>query len=174
MATAGIDALALLPAGVGDDDAGCANQRYLSQVGGNGARLAMLFPQTGEPTGVLAAPDEPAYWRPTSWLDDLRVSEAGRLGRALAGRLHELRLERGTIGIPSLTSAPHAAESPLPIGAVNTLQTELPHARLIDATDLLDAQRAIKSDEEIAVLAHAATVAERGLNALAYYVQAGM
>src|SRR5712692_5863581 len=78
LAAQGIDALALPPAAGRGWDPGDANHRYLSQVGGNDVGVAMVFPQAGEPTVVLADPDEAAHWRRVSWIEDVRGSEGGR------------------------------------------------------------------------------------------------
>src|SRR5262249_47252468 len=80
MAAQGIDAVALPPAGPHWEGPGDANHRYLSQVGGDGASIAMVFPRTGGPTVVLSQPDEAVHWREVSWTEDVRGSEGGRYG----------------------------------------------------------------------------------------------
>jgi Xaa-Pro aminopeptidase len=174
MAAQGIDALALPPAPMHHGDPGDANHRYLSQVGGDGAPVGMVFPRAGEPTVVLSHPDQAAHWRALSWTEDLRGSEGGRYGKVLSDRLKELKLQSGVIGVPHLECGPGSAESPVPSGALAALRTELPDARFVDTTALLDDQRAVKSDEEIAMLERASTIAERGILMLTYRVHVGM
>lgn len=171
MGAQGMDALVLLPAAM---NRWGANQRYLSQVGGNNVQVALLFPLAGDPMVVIPSLDEAIHWKRIAWIDDLRGSEGGRYGKVLADRVKELKLQGGTIGTPYLQSAPQAMESPVPAGALEAFRTELPAARLVDATALLEQQRSIKSDEEIAMIERAASIAERGIGMLAYRVRVGM
>jgi len=171
MAQAGIDALAMPPAG-GHWDHWLANQRYLSQVGGHQYRVAMVFPAEGEPTIIIPVLDEARFWRQLAWVDDIRAGN--RFGKGIADRIKELGLQSGTIGVPGLNGAVRSAESPVPSGAMDALRVELPGARFVDATALMADQRAVKSDEEIAMLERAAAAAEWGIFTLGYHVHAGM
>ena len=62
MAAQGMDALALLPVGASRHDPGCANQQYLSQVGGYRLQTAMVFPRLGDPTVVIPGEGGVVRW----------------------------------------------------------------------------------------------------------------
>jgi Xaa-Pro dipeptidase len=173
MARAGIAALAM-PASGGHWDQFFANQRYLSQIGGNQYRTAMVFPLDGDPTLVIPGIGEAVHWRKISWVEDIRGSDGHRYGKVLADRLRELKLEAETIGVPLLQSPARAGESPIPSGAVEALREALPRAQFVDASALMDEQRSIKSDEEVAMMERASAIAERGIFMLGYHVRAGM
>ena len=170
MAAAGIGGLAMPPSG-GYTHRHLANQRYLSQVGGNQCPVGMVFPLDGEPTLIVPTRAEIAQWQRISWVQDLRDSGGARPGRVMAQRLRELKLSSATIGVPFLSGD---GESPLPIGVLDALRAELPGARLVDATALMETLRATKSDEEIAMLERAVRAAEWGIFSLGYSVHSGL
>ena len=170
---AGLAALAMPQAG-GHWDHYFADQRYLSQVGGNQYRVAMVFPSQGDPTVIIPGFGEAVHWRKVSWVDDIRGSDGRQFARALVARLKELGLEKERIGVPNLYGVPRVGESPIPHVAVEALREQLPHAEVVDATDLMHDQRQIKSPEEISMLERASAVAEHGIFMLGYSVKAGM
>jgi Xaa-Pro aminopeptidase len=63
----------------------------------------------------------------------------------------------GTIGLVGLSTLPHSL--------IETLRRDLPHARFVDASDLVDRIKAIKSDEEIAGLCIAAAMQDAAMDA---------
>ena len=105
---------------------------------------------------------------------DIRGCEGGWFGAALANRLQELQLVDATIGIPHLDPNGAGGDSPIPSGSLNALREALPKARLVDATSLMDEQRSVKSEEEIAVLERAVAIAKTGIFMLGYQARAGM
>lgn len=58
--------------------------------------------------------------------------------------------------------------------AYTTLCTELPNARILDATALVNWQRAVKSDEEIAFMHKAARIAENVMDGVIARIEPGM
>jgi len=58
--------------------------------------------------------------------------------------------------------------------AYTTLKTELPELKLIDATALVNWQRGIKSDEELAYMRKAAAISEKIIDGLCEYVEPGL
>jgi ectoine hydrolase len=71
----------------------------------------------------------------------------------LSGLLRELKLDRGSVGVEMENYYFSAA-------AFRSLQTNLPHATLIDATALVNWQRIIKSDQELDYMRSAARIVE--------------
>jgi Xaa-Pro aminopeptidase len=63
----------------------------------------------------------------------------------------------GTIGLVGLATLPHAL--------IETLKREMPRARLVDASDLVDRIKAIKSDEEIMLVKRTAAMQDRAMEA---------
>ncbi len=120
---------------------------------------------------VLLMSGEPLWWgramdangaRRTAWIgedslhpyDDSYVQSTERHPmQHLAGLLKELGLERARIGL-ELENYYFSAKAYL------TLREALPEADLVDATALVNWQRAVKSDEEIGFMRKAARIAE--------------
>ncbi len=172
MARAGIAALAILP-GWGPLGHLSANQRYLCNAGDQRSPAAAVFPVQGSPTLVLPAEAVAAAGQ-EPWTEDVRADGGGRHGAILAARLRELGLTDATIGVPYLDNGPNGAESPLAAGALAALRAELPRASFVDATTLLQEQRRVKSDEEVAAIAAACGIADHGIFLLGYQMRAGM
>jgi hypothetical protein len=177
MAAAGVEAL-VMPPGIGPLGPLNANQRNLCNVPDGHTATGAVFPMRGSPTLVLppGAIDAGAIEGAGAalWADDVRTSEDGRFGAVLGQRLRELHLADAAIGIPYLDGGLGMAESPLAAGAIATLRAELPHARFVDATELMDEQRRVKSDEEIAAIECACGVADAAIFTLGYHIRAGM
>ncbi len=120
---------------------------------------------------VLLMSGEPLWWgramdvngaRRTAWLsednlrpygDDYVQSTERHPMQHLAGVLKDLGLEQARIGL-ELENYYFSAKAYL------TLREELPKADLMDATALVNWQRAVKSDEEIGFMRKAARIAE--------------
>src|ERR1051326_4234732 len=103
----------------------------------------------------------------TGWVEDVRP---GNDARPLIERIRELRLERGTIGL---------ADAGIGFGGMShgictELQTAFPEAKFIDVTDAFANVRALKSDEEIAMLEQADEVFQAGIDAVCEIVRPGM
>lgn len=153
MAAASLDVLVLAPS------SGSANQRYLSGASTAAVPAAVVFPSAGEPT-VLASEAVPC------WIRDVRIRPNHELAAAVAERLGELHLDRGSLGITNLDDAP--------FGLVRELGSRLPDVRLVDATALLTTQRSIMSAEELALIEQAARAVEKSVLMLTHYIHAGM
>jgi ectoine hydrolase len=74
------------------------------------------------------------------WVGEVRITQAP--GATIAELLGDHAVSRGTIGIVGLADITAAAH-------VHELETVLPDATFVDATDVFDDVRALKSDEEI-------------------------
>lgn len=155
MAAANLDAL-ILPASTNRWEQSMADSRYVTGIGGFGTETLVVFPQEGEPTVFLF--NRAPWWQAhQEWVSDVRDG-LNHWGANSAGRLKELGLDAGNIGISQLEGRSRTPDGSVPAGTMKTLAEELPRARFVDATDIVLSLRAIKSPEEIAVLARAAKI----------------
>ena len=121
---------------------------------------------------LLALEGDPVWWgrrmdaagaRRTCWMEDARVlgygddyvqSHERHPMQDLAARIREMGLERACIGV-EMENYYYSAR------ADAVLREELPEAAFADATALVNWQRIVKSDEEIAFMRKAARISER-------------
>ena len=136
-----------------------ANARYLSPIGGNAEFNILIFPLEGEPTSYVFSPVFIEYWRSAQdWVSDVR-SRKGSLAETVAGRLKELGLDTGRIGMDGL-AGPLDPDGWVPHSMYVRLQQLLPKADLINIDDMLEKARAVKSAEEIEMLGQAARLGD--------------
>ena len=158
MARRGIDIL-LLPANSGRWEQLQADSRYLSSIGGFATEVFTVFPRAGEPTAYVF--NRAAWWkRAQRWVADVRDGHNHWAENAIA-RLKELNFENGTIGISGLAGLFRAPEGIIPYTTVTKLQAHFPHAQIVNATEMMQQVRAVKSAEEIALLERSAALIER-------------
>ncbi|MEX1233699.1 MAG: M24 family metallopeptidase [Roseovarius sp.] len=136
--------------------------------------------------GVLVFPDaDPVWWGRsmdanggvrTVWMEDERVwgyadkyvqSTVHHPMEDLAERLKDLGLGAARIGV-EMDNYYFSAK------AYQVLRDELPDATLIDATALVNWQRAVKSSEEIACMRKAAGITDKIINGLRERVEPGI
>ncbi|WP_324752839.1 M24 family metallopeptidase [Roseovarius sp. Pro17] len=136
--------------------------------------------------GVLVFPDaDPVWWGRnmdanggvrTVWMEDSRVwgyadkyvqSTERHPMEDLANRLKELGLGSARIGL-EMDNYYFSAK------AFQVLQAELPDATLVDATALVNWQRSVKSDEEIAFMRKAAGITDKIIEGLLERVEPGV
>ncbi|MDE0589413.1 M24 family metallopeptidase [Halocynthiibacter sp. C4] len=112
----------------------------------------------------------------TVWMDDARVhgyddtyvqSTTRHPMQDLAALFQELGYSDGRIGV-ELENYYYSAKAHL------TLVESLPEATLIDATALVNWQRAVKSDEEIVMMRNAARISERIIDGLVERIEPGL
>lgn len=106
------------------------------------------------------------------WLDDYRIGAGGgRVGAVLAER----GLARGRIGLVGLgPTAPGEMEGLVPLGFHRNLCAAIPAAELVDFTTDFTDFILLKSDEEIALVRHAAAVTERACEVMADVARPGV
>lgn len=157
MAGTGIDVL-LLPASTARWEQTMADSRYLSGIGGFGTEALTIFaPPAGATVYVF---NRSAWWKKAQdWVADVRDGR-NRWAANVIERLSELGFRAGTIGISGLEGLTRSPDGTVPHRTVQTIAKSFPGARIVDATQLMNAVRAVKSAEEIAVIAHAASIAE--------------
>ncbi|HZT06408.1 MAG TPA: M24 family metallopeptidase [Chloroflexota bacterium] len=174
MARDGIDAIVCLP-WTSNHDRGQADPRYLTQLGENSDETTIVFPLDGE---VTAWHSRGGVWPSSNWFTDIRAAARGTGGASAAGRLKELRLERGTIGIAGLTggmlSHCRITEGEQNWQSVEIIKRELPNAKVVSATDLLGEARYQKSEAEIDFLRRGTAIADKVLGAIVEHARPGV
>lgn len=156
MAEEGLDCLLLW----GNDlfwDMGMVNVRYLTHIGSK-MHAFVVFPLKGEPIVFSGLPhtNRPfSIYRSTqNWVTDIRVN----LGISqVADSVKETGYEKACIGIVGFGTT--LVPDNVTYKEYTTLLQQLPNATFVRATDLVERQRVIKSDEEIAMLERAGKIA---------------
>jgi Xaa-Pro aminopeptidase len=158
MAERGIDAL-LLPANSGRWEQLQADSRYLSSIGGFATEIFTVFPREGEPTAYVF--NRAAWWkRAQRWIADVRDGRNQWAENAIE-KLKEIGFDNGTIGISGLSGLFRAPEGIIPYTTVMKLQEHFSRAKIVNATEMMQEIRAVKSAEEIALLERSAALIER-------------
>ncbi|MSO94898.1 MAG: aminopeptidase P family protein [Thermoleophilia bacterium] len=119
-----------------------ANLQYMTNVNDEGY---LLFPLEHEPTLYTFE----NRLDPT-WVDDWRGA-IPFFGKTIAGRVDELGLSRGRIGVSGVSGL-WGEYGGFPWATYVSLQKHLPSAEVVDATDLVENARRIKSAEEVRCL----------------------
>ena len=137
-----------------------ADTRYLTHCGGGEPDIAAVFPLEGQVTAIAtsAAPRWPTV---QDWTQDVREARRN-YGQAIVGRLKELNVERGRIGITGLgeVEGTRTPEGTIFYGTWKQIREAFPNAELVDATKILAEVRYIKSEEEIVVLTKSMEIIE--------------
>lgn len=158
MARRGIDCL-LLPANSGRWEQLQADSRYLTSIGGFATEVFTVFPLEGEVTAYVF--NRAAWWKQAQhWVQDVRDGHNHWAENAIE-RLQEIGFQKGTIGISGLSGLFRAPDGIIPYSTVANLQESFPRAKIVNATELMQETRAIKSAEEISFLERSATIIER-------------
>ena len=151
-----------------------ANTRYLTGVGGNCGEASAVFPLEGEVTAIAMAIPPIHYWLGfQDWVTDVRNCNR-YFGRGIVERLRELKVDKGRIGIAGLYNISRAPEGVMPYGTMRAIEEAFPHAIFVDATDLMERARYIKSQEEIEALTKAVELVEKAIDAMAQTARPGV
>ena len=163
MAKRGIDCL-LLPANTGRWEQLQGDSRYLTTIGGFATEVFTVFPLEGEVTAYIF--NRATWWKQAQkWVADVRDGR-NRWGKNAIERIHELGLEKGTIGISGLAGLFRAPEGIIPYSSVKAIQEAFPQAKLVNATEMMQEIRAVKSAEEVAMLERSAAIVEKTVEAM--------
>jgi Xaa-Pro aminopeptidase len=156
---------------MGDDRAfgqADANVRYLTQLTGQRMGSAVVFPLEGTPVAFASPPHMhdkpfPVYRAFNDW-----VTETRPLGglKPIIEALKAAGYEKGAIGLVGFQGAGPYAGNLFSREQVDLLATELPRARLVEATPLLERLRTIKSLEEIGMLKRSGEISLRKIEAM--------
>jgi Xaa-Pro dipeptidase len=157
MAEAGLDAL-VLPASTARWEQTMADARYMTSIGGFGTEtLALFAPAYGVTAFVF---NRAAYWRRAQhWVADVRDGR-NRWAANVMERFGEWGISRGRVGLSGLGGLTRSPDGIVPHRMVAALQAKFPNIEFVDATQLMNEARAIKSAEEIAVMTRADAIAE--------------
>jgi len=172
MAKAGIDVI-VTPANTSHAMDWQADTRYLTHIGGGlNALAACVFPLEGE---VTAAAYSAMRWGPEvqDWVKDVRETHR-RPGKVIAERLRELAADGRRIGLTGLGLGTRSPEGIFLHGTFTAIREAVPNAELIDASDLLQDARMVKSDEEVEALQHSTDLVEHAIEAQRHWAQPGV
>jgi Xaa-Pro aminopeptidase len=173
MAEAGLDAI-VTAVNTGHWDHFQANTRYLTGIGGNCGEASTVFPLEGEVTAIAMGIPPIHYWLGfQDWVTDVRNCNR-YFGRGIVERLKELKMERARIGIAGLYNISRAPEGVMPYGTMRTIEEAFPQATFVDATDLMERARYVKSVEEVDALAKAVELVEKAIDAMAATARPGI
>jgi len=146
-------------------DSGTANVRYISQIGGNGEELMAVFPITGEPVIFIWAPSQLDWWgEAQDWVGDIRQGSPSWAEATLAC-VKDMGFGRARIGVVGIGGANEAGRC-MSYDIYTAILAGLPEARLEPASDIIEAIRLIKSDEEVEYLARASALCDVGVEAM--------
>lgn len=163
MARDGIEVI-VAPPNNGNSTDWQADARYLSHCGGGAdASIGCVFPLDAEPTVVVTSA---VRWGPKvqDWVRDVR--EANRAyGTVIAERLSELNADGVRIGICGLSGGTRTPEGTILHGTYDAIVKAVPHAEIVNASDLLQEVRCAKSGEEIEALQESVDLVERAYEA---------
>jgi Xaa-Pro aminopeptidase len=171
MARRGIDCL-LLPANSGRWEQLQADSRYLTSIGGFATEVFTVFPLQGEVTAYIF--NRAGWWQKAqNWVEDVRDGR-NRWGENAIERINELGLQNKTIGIAGLAGLFRAPEGIIPYSSVKAIQEAFPQARMVNATEMMQTIRAIKSAEEISFLERSAAIIEKTIEAMVETARPGV
>jgi Xaa-Pro dipeptidase len=171
MARRGIDCL-LLPANSGRWEQLQADSRYLSSIGGFATEVFTVFPFEGEVTAYVF--NRAAWWkRAQSWVQDVRDGH-NHWAENATQRLKEIGFDKGTIGISGLAGLFRAPDGIIPYSTVTGLQESFPRAKIVNATEMMQEIRAVKSAEEVSFLERSAAVIEKMISTMSETARPGI
>ena len=171
MAQRGIDCL-LLPANTGRWEQMQADSRYISSIGGFGTEVFTVFPREGDVTAYIF--NRAGWWKQAqNWVQDVRDGR-NRWGRNAVERIDELGLQKGTIGISGLAGLFRAPEGIIPYTSIKAIQDAFPDAKLVNATEMMQEIRAVKSAEEVSLLERSAAIIDKTIETMVRTAEPGV
>lgn len=136
-----------------------ANARYVTQMGGNGEMLFVVFPLAAPPTVFTWASTMLDWWRTVQdWVEDIQFRSPSWSG-SIARRIKELGLEKGRIGVVGLPGLSDR-DGWLPYQTYMDITAALPEVTFVNATALVERVRIKKSQEELSFLEKAGELAD--------------
>ena len=114
--------------------------QYVSDIFQWAGRGFVVLPLNGEPVFISDPLWGLGYAMQSGWLDDYRAP--ANAGSEIGGILSDLCQSAGRVGVVGLADITSVAD-------FDNMKSALPNAEFVDATDLFDDVRAIKSEEEI-------------------------
>lgn len=154
----------IAPPNTGNSTDWQADARYLTHCGGGAdASIGCVFPLEDEPTVVATSA---VRWGPRvqNWVKDVRDVNR-HYGRAMAERLRELKADGKRLGICGLAGGTRTPEGTMGYGTYEEVRKAVPSSETVNATDLLQEVRCVKSEEEIGVLQESVDLVEKAYEA---------
>ncbi|MBM2803106.1 MAG: Aminopeptidase family protein [Deltaproteobacteria bacterium] len=143
-----------------------ADIRYLTHIGGHQTEVAVVFPQSEEPTAFVRGGNEIEWWNiAQDWLKDIRPSRRS-WSPPLIARMKELKLDNARIGVSGLSGLLRAPEGTVVVGMLDQVRQAFPNAQFENATEILQEARSIKSHEEVAWMERAAEILDQVVAAI--------
>jgi len=143
-----------------------ADIRYLSHIGGHQTEVAVVFPQSGEPTAFVRGGNEIEWWSiAQDWLKDIRASRR-EWSPPLIARMKELHLDNARIGVSGLSGLLRAPEGTVVTGMLDKVRQAFPKAQFENATEILQDARSVKGAEEVAWMERAAEILDNVVAAI--------
>jgi len=143
-----------------------ADIRYLTHIGGHQTEVAVVFPQSGEPTAFVRGRNEIDWWSiAQDWLKDIRSSRREWSPPVIA-RMKELKLDTARIGVSGLSGLLRAPEGTVVAGILDKVRQTFPMAQFENATEILQDARSVKGAEEVAWMERAAEILDKVVAAI--------
>jgi len=131
--------------------------RYLTNYNNPIYGVLVIFPREGKPKLLAPSPLQEYWTKRLAWIEDIQLSRA--FGQDLVANLRALDLSRGRLGLINSKIMPADVYVALTVGC--------PEAEIVDATPLLEAARAVKSDAELELVRISARLAELSFETVA-------
>jgi Xaa-Pro aminopeptidase len=171
MAREGLDAF-IAPENTGHYDHWQSDVRYLTQVGANCVDAAALITMDHDAIGFVGESAWPGLAAPHWGVQVLPTQRA--FANAMIPVMKDLGLEGKRIGVSGMTRGLRAPEGTIKYGTMARLMEAFPTSTFVDATMVGQEARFVKSAEEIAMLEHAAELAEKAVTAMARTARPGV
>ena len=170
MAARGLDIL-LLPPNHSRWEQMMADSRYITTIGGFSTETLTIFPLDGEVTAYVF--NRSGWWRGVQdWVTDVRDGRNHWADNVIE-RLNELGFREGTIGISGLSGLIRAPDGLFPYTTIEKLKTAFPKAELVNATDVIQDIRSVKSAEELKMMKRSMQIVERMIDTMRETAQIG-
>jgi len=171
MTRRGVDVL-LLPANTGRWEQLQGDSRYLTNIGGFATEMFTVFPREGDVTAYVF--NRAGWWQKAqNWVADVRDGR-NRWSQNAIERIKELKLEKGTIGISGLAGLVRAPDGIIPYASVKAIEEAFPQATIVNATEMMQQIRAVKSVEEVSMLERSAAIIEKAIEPLKQTAKPGV
>jgi len=152
-----------------------ADMRYVTQIGHPGDEGIVVFPREGDVTVCPNFGNQHREYRINmqNWVKDVREGwQKGQDPTSLAiKRVKELGLESRPIGVTGLGGL-SAPEGRMPHGTFLRIQKAFPN--LVNASDILEEMRLIKSEEEIKFIEKAVEISDQVIDTIIEKARPGM
>lgn len=143
-----------------------ADIRYLTHIGGHQTEVAVVFPQSGEPTAFVRGGNEVEWWSVAQdWVTDIRTSRRS-WGEPMIARMKELKLDNGRVGVSGLAGLLRAPEGTVVAGMLDKVKAAFAKAEFANATELLQEARSVKGPEEVDRVERAAAILDKVVEAI--------